>query len=198
MNEKLIERLRAVIDTGISDAYTAASQMNVTAEDHASTKREVNEAETVRDLVIAALEAAEKAHTPTDDERGALLSVIINAPESGDALHVVEAERVRDAVLSAGFRRSEAPQDGFCVCNGDSSGGRMRDCGIAAHRAEAHAQRGVPEPQGEPSDAQARAERAYAGALYPDIAWERLTNATRREIEVGIHAALRAAGEVRS
>lgn len=60
-NEKLIERLRAVIETATSDAYTAASQMNVTREDHAATERDVTEAETVRDLVIAELV---KAHAP--------------------------------------------------------------------------------------------------------------------------------------
>lgn len=65
-NEKLIERLRAVIDTAKSDAYTAASQMNVTAEDHAETESDVNEAEAVCALVVAALEGAEKAHTLTD------------------------------------------------------------------------------------------------------------------------------------
>lgn len=29
-----------------------------------------------------------------------------------------------------------AEDDGFCVCNGPEAGGRMGDCGIAAHRAE--------------------------------------------------------------
>lgn len=40
---------------------------------------------------------------------------------------------------------TDAPEptpDGFCVCNGPAANGRMRDCGIAAHRAEA----GAPEP----------------------------------------------------
>lgn len=37
---------------------------------------------------------------------------------------------------------TEPTPDGFCVCNGPAANGRMRDCGIAAHRAEA----GAPEP----------------------------------------------------
>lgn len=75
----------------------------------------------------------------------------------GDGLYPMSARGVqtlRDMIgtLSDALEAASEPQgDGFCVCNGDSSGGRMRDCGIAAHRAEAHAQRGVREPQGEPS-----------------------------------------------
>lgn len=61
--------------------------------------------EGAREIARAALAVFEQSHTPTNDEREALLSVIISAPESGDALHVSEAERVRDAVLAVGFRR---------------------------------------------------------------------------------------------
>lgn len=46
------------------------------------------------------------ANVASSDEQEALLRTIINAPESGDALHVAEAKRVRDAVLAAGFHRT--------------------------------------------------------------------------------------------
>ena len=36
------------------------------------------------------------------------------------------------------------PRDGYCTCNGEAASGRMRDCGIAEHRAEAWAARETP------------------------------------------------------
>lgn len=53
----LIQRLREVIDTAVSDSSTAASQMNVTNADDEATSADQAEAERVRDLVIDALAA---------------------------------------------------------------------------------------------------------------------------------------------
>lgn len=36
---------------------------------------------------------------------------------------------------------NDTMSDGFCTCDGDSLSGRMRDCGIRAHRAEAWRER---------------------------------------------------------
>lgn len=134
-NEKLIERVRAVIDTAVTDAYTAASQMNATASDHAATERDVSEAEAVRDLVVEALEAAEKAHTPTDDEREALANLV----QLGFVTDWYEAA---DRVLAAGFRRSEGPRDHQDDPHDDELTRERDHHGID------------PEPQGEPSDSQ--------------------------------------------
>jgi len=142
-----------------------------------------------------ALEAAEKAHTPTtptDEERGALEQAVLDGLNAHHAQSTMDPtlveERVGDAVWAAGFRRAEVPEpsamiecphwaeesDGFCTCNGANSGGRMRDCGIAAHRAEAFAQRS----QNEPSNAHvAAAMKEWRHGVGDD--WERMRAALR-------------------
>lgn len=63
----LIQRLRDVIDTAVSDSSTAASQMNVTNADDEATSADQVEAENVRDLVIATLATVTAER---DQERG--------------------------------------------------------------------------------------------------------------------------------
>ena len=55
-----------------------------------------------------ALEAAGKAHTPTDDEREALIDTMRNAPTHGNI--VVRYDEAADAILAAGFRRTVVPE----------------------------------------------------------------------------------------
>lgn len=45
------------------------------------------------------------------------------------------------------YQPGDPEPDGYCTCNGADAGGRMGDCGIAAHRAEwrDHHQSGDPE-----------------------------------------------------
>lgn len=61
-NEKLIGRLRAVIETATSDSMSVENDRVITKSEHDSCQAERDEAEAVRDLIIEAL-------TPTDDER---------------------------------------------------------------------------------------------------------------------------------
>jgi len=170
-DQKLIERLRAVIETATSDAYTAASQMNVTREDYAATERDVTEAEAVRDLVVAALE---KAYTPTEHAKESDTSTgrVNNGADSShvtptdDEVNAValaywgpsvtyDRERLRAAL--AGFRRSEVPEpSAACESCGtavtaDGSGGWNH---VRPQRT-LHVPFPASEPQGEPSDAQA-------------------------------------------
>jgi hypothetical protein len=111
----------------------------------------------------AALAVFEKAHTPTDDEREALLRAMragwakrqewwttTEAPADAPT----NDEFLADAILTAGFRRSEVPEPSACAsCLGMCGGGR-HCCENCEHA----------EPQGEPSDAQARA--------FVDAEWE--------------------------
>lgn len=154
----------------------------------------------------------EKAHTPTDDDREALAEVI----EVLDTHGQWPVDRITDAILAAGFRRSEPepsvetedemhtrgatsfdcdrcgqdPED--CYCGDEPQGERFAD----------HSERYVPkrpkEPQGEPSDAQVH---AAAVALDPS-AWEPGPNyqsqtfSRARDASLDrARAALRAAGE---
>lgn len=50
----------------------------------------------------------EKAHTPTDDEREALIDTMRNAPTHGNI--VVRYDEAADAILAAGFRRTVVPE----------------------------------------------------------------------------------------
>lgn len=102
-------------------------------------------AQLVRTLAITAAEVVEKAHTPTDDEREALGTVI--AITWRDAYGTPTDQEFADAILAAGFRRSEVPEPsaereltpcGNLVCTG------CRVCGCPAL--------GI-EPQGESADA---------------------------------------------
>lgn len=140
-----------------------------------------------------ALEAAEKAHTPTDGERGALATAVLEAsvwPEkvmrapSGSEFAFV------DRLLASGvwgFRHTEVPEPtaedqgpaancAYCVGAGgyEDHDGTWVECSCQR-----------PEPQGEPSDAQVDAARRAWMAAY------------RREPRERMRAALRAAGGVR-
>lgn len=54
--------------------------------------------------------------------------------------------------------------DGYCTCDGPTRSGRMRDCGIAAHRAEAERERHAFTDQDvEQWAAEAESERGYTG-----------------------------------
>ncbi|MCK2024590.1 ead/Ea22-like family protein [Microbacterium sp. kSW2-24] len=58
-----------------------------------------------------ALEAVEKAHTPTDDEREALIDVLVMTKLSDyAATDMSTIHQAVDAILAAGFRRSEVPE----------------------------------------------------------------------------------------
>lgn len=102
-NEKLIERLRAVIETATSDSSIVDSQMSCTPEDYASGERDRTEAEAVRDAVIAAL-------TPTDDEREALAKLVAETSIARGGPGYVTPSDIADAILAAGFRRSVVPE----------------------------------------------------------------------------------------
>lgn len=105
-----------------------------------------------------ALEAAEKAHTPTDDEREALVALVNDArlrPGTGRTMPEVAA----DVILAAGFHRSEVPEPSaeglHQVQYDDGSWSRTLEGPTEAETLNgmAHYLRlaAVEEPQGEPS-----------------------------------------------
>ena len=103
-NKKLIERLRAVIDTATSDSMLVENDRVVTNAEHDACRAERDEAEAVRDLIIAAL-------TPTDDEREALVA-ILEAPLTEESQGRTFSEMLADVILVRfSFRRTEVPTD---------------------------------------------------------------------------------------
>lgn len=67
----------------------------------------------------------------------------------------------------------DARADGYCTCNGLDAGGRMGDCGIAAHRAEWAASRAVPSDQGVRHFAPYGSTEASCGVVVPrPVAWD--------------------------
>ncbi|RBO73507.1 hypothetical protein [Microbacterium sp. H6] len=101
--KKLIERLRAVIDTATSDSMLVENDRVVTNAEHDACRAERDEAEAVRDLVIAAL-------TSTDDEREALVA-ILEAPLTEESQGRTFSEMLADVILVRfGFRRTEVPE----------------------------------------------------------------------------------------
>lgn len=130
-NKKLIERLRAVIDTATSDSMLVENDRVVTNAEHDACRAERDEAEAVRDLIIAAL-------TPTDDEREALVA-ILEAPLTEESQGRTFSEMLADVILVRfSFRRTEVPEPS------------VEDCpdaeGLVALRSNGS------EPQGEPSE----------------------------------------------
>lgn len=145
------------------------------------------EESTCGDLARAALAVFEKAHTPTDDERGALARAQWDTPvnvitwdeltemaESGDG----DYRETRDYALAAagrgiaaGFRRSVVPEASTeCTC-ANTLGWHAIDCPAnrnlapEAETSDAHAYSrgfwaGARSPQGEPSDALAAIDEA--------------------------------------
>lgn len=122
-----------------------------------------------------ALEAAEKAHTSTDDEREALRELL------GPILYL-PISVIRDNILAAGFRRPEVPEPSAEDDLNAEYDARLGD-----------GDRDDPEPQGEPSDAQVLA------ALDAFFQGQSSNLSEFGAVSVkGMRAALRAAGEVRS
>ncbi|EYT61642.1 hypothetical protein [Microbacterium sp. UCD-TDU] len=191
-NEKLIERLRAVIDTATSDSMTVENDRVVTKAEHDACRAERDEAEAVRDLIIAAL-------TPTDDEREDMIAFLLrdhNFEESPWGRTYTDAE------IAAALRRSEVPEPNaetthrgtfghvwpcplFYVGNwkrGDEEYYPAAECSNAAVCER-------PKPQAEPSDALnlvIHAERVGTERDDPLIL----------ELADALRAALRAAGVV--
>lgn len=130
--------------------------------------------------------------TPTDAEREALIDVMRNAPTHGNV--VVRYDEAADAILAAGFRRTEVPEPSvehtsFYGTPGTHPGTRQ-ECKVCP-----------PEPQGEPSDAQVEAE---AGRRWPhtgnggDLDHNRaVRRLSFRQGAEWMRAALRAAQEAR-
>lgn len=190
-NKKLIERLRAVIDTATSDSMLVENDRVVTNAEHDACRAERDEAEAVRDLIIAAL-------TPTDDEREALVA-ILEAPLTEESQGRTFSEMLADVILVRfGFRRTEVPEpsdDPSCICP-NTLGWHTTEC-VASRpepeTAEAQAySKGFTEGsdqahrdmQGDPSDAQvldAQNSMGRGGYWVP---------------EEQVRAALRAAGGV--
>lgn len=199
-NEKLIEE-------------AAAAAQEATRQKHRPTWRKLPEyvKENYRAHARAALAVFEKAHNPTVDEREALETVI--AVTWRDMYSTPTDRDFADAILAAGFRRSEVPESsagreltpcGNLVCTG------CRVCGCPAL--------GI-EPQGEPSEAQVDAvAAAIAVAADADYwtdeiaewegaeAWYReaypnehphMAYEDREQFRKQARAALRAAGGVR-
>ncbi|MFJ6429696.1 hypothetical protein [Microbacterium maritypicum] len=186
-NKKLIERLRAVVDTATSDSMTVENDRVVTNAEHDACRAERDEAEAVRDLVIAAL-------TPTDDEREALL-VSLNELRS-DMRHNAHEVAVLDRAITA-LRRSEVPEPSgawYDVAAFLEKKG-LADGGIADFIRE-----NAPEPQGEPSDAQVTAEALRRWPHTPDDANVASARAVRRlsflQGALWMRVALRAASAV--
>lgn len=97
----------------------------------------------------AILAVFEKAHTPTDDEREALAEVIARGRRGWERNGGrVDSMTLRDAILAAGFRRSEVPVP-TCTC-GEVLGSHAINCPAFT------------EPQGEPSDAREARARILA------------------------------------
>lgn len=95
------------------------------------------------DLARAAFAVFEKAHTPTDDEREALIECIEAVPLNQGALPRCEAAQIADAVLDALRRAEPHPLDA------------LQDGTPSTRRAIAHAKarERLAVPQGEPSEA---------------------------------------------
>lgn len=144
-NKKLIERLRAVIDTATSDSMTVENDRVVTKAEHDACRAERDEAEAVRDLIIAAL-------TPTDDEREALVRKLEDEVEyrvrTAVALHKgghdheeqVRQGRASVRFLAAGFPRSEPqvePSDALNLVIHAERVGTERDDPLILELAEA-------------------------------------------------------------
>lgn len=146
---------------------------------------------------------AEKAHTPTDDEREALRIAHLDARQAAYRKeredwfvdHEAEPEiasnaffRGWDAAVGGGFRRSEVPEPSAecpqpCVHLSQHDAREGRTC--AEHPCT------CPEPQGEPSDAEAwAAAHAFAAALKEQTGRPQMVNVEHAR------AALRAAGVV--
>ena len=106
-NEKLVEEART---------FASSAPLGKTV------WRELDKAILLIRRMSDALEAAEKAHTPTDDEREADEKAILNALyDSGEAFSgagdevgtdetAILVDHVPDIVLALGFRRSEVPE----------------------------------------------------------------------------------------
>lgn len=161
---------------GFNDALTVCEAASLSVSDGSVTDTDPDHSELL-------------ANVASSDEQEALLRTIINAPESGDALHVAEAKRVRDAVLAAGFHRTVqgGPTDATLVIMAQAFYSATSGPGIGIHydsmmvkpeimegirvalRA-AHLQVEVVYPQGEPTDAQVLAAQS---ALLSDIGWVR-------------------------
>lgn len=145
-----------------------------------------------RDAMLAVFE---KAHTPTDDEREALLAALHakgfsgNGEEIGWDEVVIMVDEVPDIVFGVGFRRTEVPEP---KCEHGTSLTELCE----------HVERLVnAEPQGEPSDA--RVLEGLLGKLAGDGAYtldfssaaslhDHIVRLLKHDI-----AALRAAGGVR-
>lgn len=147
-NEKLIGRLRAVIETATSDSMSVEHDRVITKAEHDSCQAERHEAEAVRDAVIAELE---KMRTPTDDEREAMRRIIAQGSYSrhgDDPPYADVADRL--ATAGFGFRRADKGAEPECEHGSTLSG----LCAYARHRGELDdLEPGSSEPQGEPSDA---------------------------------------------
>lgn len=156
-NGKLIEEARAEAEATKNSTYTNAPLLFRLAD---------------------ALEAAEEAHTPTDNEREALLAIFAEPVIASTDEEVREA--FADMVLAAGFHRSETPEPSaeFSICGCYRDGSELVTCALHT------------EPQGEPSDAQVQA----ALDAYHDA---KVAPGWRGEKTWKMRAALRAAGVVR-
>lgn len=154
-----------------------------------------------------ALEAAEQAHTPTDDEREAMARAVHAAipgtgPWDDDAAERTGAFfQIGDCILAAGFRRTEVPSDDAWLA-GERS---VADAAHYAANPEPSAPMSLADdpmrkpflkkrvyPQGEPSDAQLR---TLADTF--DIDDESGPGTPLDIFIAGYRAALRAAWEVR-
>ena len=126
-----------------------------------------------RRVARATLAVFEKAHTPTEDEREALLAILDNrlgicicqsyVGERHDRMPACPRVKLADDV-AAGFRRSEVPEQsdkGFCdQCSGpflakESESNRWLEEGYGGHwdTCPNRVDHSAPEPQEEPSDA---------------------------------------------
>lgn len=163
-----------------------------------------------------ALEAAEKAHTPTDDEREALIEQATWALIEWDtdtADRGVRDEHYRDRrgdverVFPILFRRSEVPEPSAAreflkaaLAESDADeaeGGAGWDVEVDA-RTVLELLDEPSEPQGEPSDAQVEAAcAAWASGSPTPNNWENMTQRLQNITRDRMRAALRAAGGAR-
>ncbi|MFJ4997133.1 hypothetical protein ACIP5T_03210 [Microbacterium sp. NPDC088619] len=139
---------------------------------------------------------------PTDDEREAMAQIVKDVSvkwggpsmvEFADTPPIRKHYATADAILAAGFRRSEVPEpsgpwDSATACFGHcDTEGWYSEC--VSKRADAE----VAEPQGEPSDAQVAEieQRVY------DKHRGQIAGMAKALVRAGWDAALRAAGGVR-
>jgi hypothetical protein len=163
-NEKLIEEART---------FASSAPLGKTV------WRELDKAILLIRRMSDALEAAEKALTPTDDEREALLAGYLD--QHG---HHADARHGFLAGLAAGLRRTEVPEPSAEDDLNAEYDARLGD-----------GDRDDPEPQGEPSDAQTERARIIADLRE----WSRpLGNSPEEEtLRLVIDRIERAAGNVR-